>query len=149
MDNLPLFVLTRTKMDNCPNAVAVRSRPNEFQPKAVIGSSLVMKQICWPAIGRNQEIDKAVIVDIAIRRATSDLWTCECLAHLSGDFFKLAGANVAEQVGRFRVAHSLLNALDFILDMPIGNEDVLPTVIVVINEEAAEAQCYQSGPTHL
>ena len=44
---------------------------------------------------------------------------------------------------RLGVAHTLLHSLDFVFNVAVGDEDVGPAVVVVIEEEAAEAERHQ------
>ena len=46
---------------------------------------------------------------------------------------------------RLGVADALLHALDLIFDVAVGDEDVGPAVVVVVEEEAAEAERDQRG----
>src|SRR5712691_1568865 len=41
------------------------------------------------------------------------------------------------------VGDALLHPLDFIFDVTVGNEDVGPTIVIVIKEEATEAESNQ------
>ena len=50
---------------------------------------------------------------------------------------------------RFGVAHSLLHALDFILNVSVGDKNVGPAVVIVVEEKAAEAQGDKSGAADL
>src|SRR5438093_11706948 len=45
---------------------------------------------------------------------------------------------------RLGVAHPLLNFFNFILDMPVSDQNVGPAAIVVVEEEATETECDQS-----
>src|SRR5579883_1231472 len=47
------------------------------------------------------------------------------------------------------VPDTLLDALDVVLNMAVGHEDVLPSVVIVVEEETREAQCEQAIAAHL
>src|ERR1700693_5875335 len=52
-------------------------------------------------------------------------------------------------MGRLGIADPLLHMLDLIFNMAIGNKNILPAIVVVIEEETAEAQRDQRGPANL
>src|SRR5712671_8164325 len=49
---------------------------------------------------------------------------------------------------RLGVAHAFLHSFDLIFNMPIGDEDIRPAIIVIIEKKASEAQRDQSGPSN-
>src|SRR5215472_11347722 len=55
--HLPLLVATGGQTNDRTNAIAIRSRANEFEAQAVIGPPFVMKQVGWPAIGGDNNIE--------------------------------------------------------------------------------------------
>ena len=47
---------------------------------------------------------------------------------------------------RLRITDSLLHPLNLIFNMAVGNENILPAIIVVIKEEATETERHQRSP---
>src|SRR4029077_19751464 len=52
---------------------------------------------------------------------------------------------IPKQVRRLGVGNAFLYPLDLIFDVAVGDEDVGPPVVIVVEEEAAEAERDQSG----
>ncbi len=50
---------------------------------------------------------------------------------------------------RLGVAHALLHSLNLILDVAVGDENILPAIIVVIEKETSKSQRNQAGTPHL
>src|SRR5579872_7212600 len=47
------------------------------------------------------------------------------------------------------IAYALLNSLDRVFNMAIGDENILPAIVVEIEKETTKAQRYQSSSPHL
>src|SRR5215469_877250 len=141
--HLPLLVATGGQTNDRTDAIAIRSCANEFEAQAVIRPPFVMKQVGWPAIGGDNHIEEAVIVDVGISGRAGYFRSGKRLAHLSGDFRELSSPEIAEQVGRLGITDALLYALDLIFDVTVGDKNVGPAVVVVIEKEAAETEGHQ------
>src|SRR5882672_3830238 len=110
----------------------------------MIGAAFVVEQVCRPCVGGKEDVWEAIIVDVTIRRRSRDFWSGEYLAHLRGNFGELSSAQVPKQMRRLGIADTLLHALDFVFNVAVGNEDIRPAVVVVVEEEAAKAESDQS-----
>src|SRR6266567_2894517 len=55
---------------------------------------------------------------------------------------------VTEKVWRLGVAHSFLHALDLILNVAVGDKNIWPAVVVIVEEETSKAECDQRGPPY-
>ena len=49
---------------------------------------------------------------------------------------------------RLGIAYALLHALDCVFDVSIGDKDIGPAVIIVVEEKTAKAQCHQTGASN-
>src|SRR5215831_3516062 len=47
---------------------------------------------------------------------------------------------------RLGIAHALLNLFDLVFDVTVGDENVQPAIIVVIEKEASESESHQCCP---
>ena len=83
-----------------------------------------MKQVGRPGVGGQQNVEVAVVVDVAISRGPRHLWRREGIPHLRRDFGKFSPAEVAEQMRGLGIADPLLHALDLIFNMAVGHENV-------------------------
>jgi len=57
----------------------------------------------------------------------------------------LATAEIAEQVGRLRITDALLHPLDLIFNVTVGDKNIWPAVVVVIEKETAKTERDQGG----
>src|SRR5213594_2992511 len=98
------------------------------------------------AVGCQQYVKRAVIIDVGISRAPCHFWSRECSSNLRCSLFELAISQISKQMWRLRIAHALLHPLDFGLDVAGGDQDVRPAVVVIVEEETAEPQRHESCP---
>ena len=101
---------------------------------------VVLEQKRRSSVCGEQQIQAPVIVDVAISCATANARRIECGAKSLRYFLKIAFADVAKQVRRHGILHVWLHALDIAIDVAIGDEDVRPTVQVIIKKEATKAE---------
>ena len=105
----------------------------------MIRPALVVEQVRRSRIRGQQNVEKAVVVDVAIRRGPRHFRRRKDIAHLRRDFRELSAAKIAKQVRRLGITHALLHPLDLIFNMAVGDENILPAVVVVIEKEAARS----------
>jgi len=105
-----------------------------------------VEQPCATTVRRQQDILHPIVVDVGVCRASRHFRTGEGRAYLVGYFLEPASPKVTKQVWRLRIGDALLNALNFVLNVPVSDEDVGPSVIVVVEEEATEAKSHQCVP---
>ena len=105
----------------------------------------MVEQICRAGICGQQDVGEAVVVDVGVGRGTCYFWRGEGCPHLRGHFRELSAAQISEQVRGLGVADAFLHALDLVFDVAVGYEDVGPPVVVVVEEEAAEAERDERG----
>src|SRR5262245_6282707 len=104
-----------------------------------------MKESNCTGIGGDQQVEIAVVIYIGVSGSAAHARRAECRPHLPSHLLELPLAKIAEQMRRLAVLDTLLDFLDVILYMSIGDEDVGATVQVIIKEEAGEAQREQAG----
>ena len=99
-------------------------------------------------VGRDQEIQVAIPIEIGIGGAPRDHRPVEVRAHGGRCVLKSVIGHVAEQQRSFAVAHLRLHFADFLLDVPVGGENIRVAIQVVIEEEDAEGEREQACPPH-
>src|SRR5258708_37635125 len=101
------------------------------------------------AIGHEEDVESTVVIDVGVGGAPCDFRSGEGAPNFIRDLFKLAVPEIAEQVRRLSVADALLYTLDLVFDVAVGDEDVLPAVVIVVEEKTAEAQSYERRAANL
>jgi len=114
----------------------------------VIVPAFVVEQISAAAVGGHHDIQRAVVINIAISSAAADSWRSEGSAETLRHFDELAAANITKHMRRLGVAHALLYLFDLVFDVAVRYQNVGPAVVVVIEEETAEAESDQSRAAH-
>src|SRR4051812_15451325 len=94
----------------------------------------------WTGIGGQQNVQGSVIVDVGVGCSTRYFRSGEGGPDFRRGFFEFTVPEVAEEVRRLGVAHTLLHAFDLVFDVTIGDQDVGPAIVVVVEEKAAEAK---------
>src|ERR1700674_6105028 len=106
-------------------------------------AAVIVKQVGSATIGGHQHVERSIVINVGVSSAASDFWAGKCGSEGSRHFLKLSAAEVAKNVRRLRIAYPLLHALDFVLDVSVGHENIGPAVVVVVKKETAEAQSHQ------
>src|SRR5579872_748784 len=96
-------------------------------------------------IGRDEQIQIPVMVDIGVGGAASHDRPVEIGAHLRRHVLEFALTQIVKQQRRLLVLNLRLDAADLLLDVPVGGEDIGIAVQVVIEKEDAERECQQAG----
>src|SRR5262249_16538307 len=119
-----LPIIARLKMNHGSNAVTIRLGPNKLNAQAVIRSALVTDELCRTSDRWQDDIERAIGVDVGIGHATRNTRTREVCPHLGCDFRKFACSQIAEQMRRLRVMNTFLNGFDLIFYVSVGHEDI-------------------------
>ena len=106
----------------------------------MVCAPFVVEQPEPTTVGRDQHIERAIVINVGVGCAPRDFRAGKCRTHLLGYFLKPSATQIAEQVRRFRVGDALLHPLDFVFNVAVGHENIGPAVVVVIEEEATESQ---------
>jgi len=112
-------------------------------------AAFIMKQVGLPSIGREQDVQRTVVVDIGIGCAAGHFRAGEACAQRTSDLLKFAPAKIPKHMRRLSISDPLLDALDLILNVSVDDENVGPAIIVVVKEKAPEAERYQGCSTDL
>src|SRR5205823_2286918 len=109
----------------------------------VLSSADVVEKIGRAAVGGQEDVRRAVVVDIGAGRAARHQPLRE--SHGAAHVLEPASASVVERERTLGVAHLGLNEADVRLDVSVGDEKVLEAVQVVVEEEKAEREREQAG----
>src|SRR6185312_4767646 len=139
-DHLRLFDITGENLDDGADAIAIGLRSEQLNADAVIACTLIAIQIGTTAIGGHQHVKRAIIVYVGISRATTDAWCSETCAKRLRYLDKLAITQIAKYVRRLVVAHPLLHFFNLVFNVAVGDQNVRPSVVIVIKKETAEAE---------
>jgi hypothetical protein len=67
---------------------------------------------------------------------------------LRGNFLELAASQVSKQMRRLGIANALLYSFDGIFNVAVGDKNIRPAVVVVIEKEATKSQRNQRRAPH-
>ena len=113
--------------------------------------ALVQQQPHGAAVGRDDDVDVAVVVDVAERGASADLGALEGRPAVAARIDEAPVAGIVEQLvlhlERVRLAALRLDCIDG----AVGDEEIEPAVVVVVEPVGAEARdrCRQRAETRL
>src|SRR5439155_1348738 len=130
------------------NSVAIGSYSDELDSQAVIGHAFIVEEVSAAAVRGHQHIQRAVVINVGVCGTASNFWSRKCAPERLRSFDELATAKVAEHMRRLGIADALLYLLDLIFNVPVRDENIRPTVVVIIKEEASEAERDQGRATH-
>src|SRR5208283_4331831 len=100
------------------NAVAVRARADGFDANGVVAASAdVVEKVSRAAVGGQQNVGRAVVINIRVRRAAGHKIPREAQG-LAG-FLKSLIAFIMEDERKLRVTHLWLDAIDVGLDVAV------------------------------
>src|SRR5437762_1330227 len=136
-------------MNHCANAIAIGFSSNQLDSQAVIGAAIVAEKSGRSTVRGHNYIEIAVIVDVGIGCPTRDARTREICSHLGRSLSKLSLAEIAKQVRRLCVVHSLLNGLNLIFYMAVRHQDIRPAVEIIVKEKTAEPDREQARASEL
>ncbi len=109
---------------------------------------VVAIEVSGAVVGSDQQVQVAVAIEVAIRKATTDFGTVELSASLGRDLAENSLAAVEEQLRRLCVSDIAANVANRFVDVPIGNGEVEPSVEVDIKKRAAEAEAVSGCDTY-
>src|SRR5436309_2141679 len=138
----PLLILhqvTGRELDASADGVAVRFRADKENFQPMIGVSAVVAQQLRPlAIVTNQNVDVAVIIEIAGRCAAAYAGRLHAGTEPQAHVFKPAPPDIAEHQLGLTIACIGAIALDVIQYVSIGHKEITRTVVVVIKEAGSK-----------
>ncbi len=118
--------------------VAIRSRADRLHSQQIVLICIVVSQQPRGSIVcRNQQIQIAIVIEIAVSRAATDNRALQSAAQLRRHFFKFLLAFVAKEVRRLRVLHVRLDHADVVRNVPVRGEHVEQAIEIVVEEKHA------------
>src|SRR5262249_35452776 len=127
--------------------VAIRGRPPQFHSQGMIPvATIIAKEKRRPAVGGDQQVQVAVIIDIRVGRAPGNLGRAEGGPCGSRRFLESPASEVTKKVWRLAIRDSLLDTLNSVVDVAVGDKDVRPAVQIVVKEKTGEAKGQERSP---
>ncbi len=96
-------------------------------------------------VGRHQQIDVAVPIEVAAGEATTDPWLSEAAARKARDVAKRGVPLVEEEQWRLCVSDIAPDVADRFIDVAVGHDQIEAPVEIQIGKDAAEAQACERG----
>src|SRR5450755_1897379 len=119
----------------CADAVTVRARAHSFHSEHVVLVAVVIaQQSSRPIVGGDEQIEVAVIVEVAVCRAAADDGPWQRRSELGRDFLKLFLAQIAEQMRRLSILEGGLHHADVIGNVAVDGEKIEQAVQIVVKE---------------
>src|SRR5262245_36028938 len=137
----------RADADASARRVAVALGAYEFDTEKMSARAAVAQQQRRVAVVGDDDVHIAVVVEIGERSPASRVRRRETVARRFGHFDEFARAVVAEELIDLFVADGR-GQFDLRVDVAVGDEEVEPTVVVEIEETAAEAKDVFGSLTH-
>src|SRR5580765_7817516 len=120
-----------------------------METDAVVAGKLVVAiQVSGTVIGRDEQVQVAVAVEIAVGKASTDFGTVKFGARLRGNLAEDPLAAVEEELWRLSVSDIAANVANSLVDVSVGNGEVEPAVEVDVEKRAAEAEAVSGGNAH-
>src|SRR5205085_6584308 len=91
-------------------------------------------------IGGDQDVEIAIVVEIAECRATADLGLSKICTRLRRYIVKSGGPPVQKQMGRLLVTRVSPEIAHGVVDVAVHHQEVQQTIQIRIEKEAAEPQ---------
>src|SRR5215471_2471214 len=141
LHHAPEFLIAGLHNDLRSYAVAIGSRANRLDPEQVVLiASVVSQQSRGTIVGRDQQIEVAIIIEVAISCSPRDDGLLQSLAQFRRYLIELLLAEIAKEVRRLRVLHFGLHRADVIGHVAIGGKNVRQPVEIIIKKETGERQ---------
>ena len=123
------------------DAIAIRARAHGLHPQHVVLISIVVaQQPCRAIVGRNHQIQIAVVVEISVGRAAAHDRPLQRGTEFRGHFFKLVLAQIAEKMRRLRILHVGLHHADVVGNVAVDGENIQQAIEIIVKEESAEGE---------
>src|SRR6516225_5803614 len=121
------------------DAVTVRACADRLDADGVIlRTAYIVEKVSWTAVGCQQNVQCAIIVDVGISGATPHEIARE--SELVADFLKLVVTFIVKNQRHLSVGDLRLDARDIGLDVAVGDEEVFEAVEVVVKEKQAKGE---------
>jgi hypothetical protein len=104
---------------------------------AVAIAAFVQQQLHWSAVAGDEQIEIAIVVDVALRQRTAHRLGGERRPRLSADITKSI-ARVAQQQTRLRVLRAFPELGDVVDDVAVDDCEITSAVVVIVQERDSE-----------
>src|SRR6202022_4259868 len=139
----PLF---RNHMDSSPESIAVADGADKIDEQPVIrGSALIAKNNCGPVVAIDRDIDRPIVIQVSERCAPCrqrypERWTAfsRYVAELPRIVF--------HEKEWFEVTKGRISQFDIVHDVSLGEKDVEPAVVVVVDHFRSPAGVLHRDP---
>ncbi len=125
-------------------AIAVGFRANQLDAQALVrrrsALRIISEQVYRTAVRGKEQVQAAVIIEISVGGASPNTRGCERQTERLGDFLEFSFTVIPEEMRRHGVFYVGLHALNVRINMAVGDENIRPTVEIVVEEKAAESQ---------
>src|SRR4030095_16904042 len=133
----------RVDLDPGANRTPVRARSDTLHHQPVVPVPALVAQQGGPGIQVvHDDVDVAVVVQITERASASVIFSHDSRSRLRGNVFEAALAQIAIENAALFVGDMQLAARQLSVDMAIGDENVLPAVVVEIKKADAETEIF-------
>src|SRR5207253_10684786 len=103
-------------------------------------AAAIVEQQRWVSVVCVYDIHAAVAIEIGEADSAAHIGRLKAAARQLGSFDKLAVAFVVEQHISLLIVNFRCSLFDLRIDMSIGDENVLPTIVIVIEEASTESK---------
>ncbi len=155
---LALRAIAGTRLDHVPRLTAVGQLQSDFRADAVavrryalrlyaqqiiLIAAVIAQQSRRPVVSGDEKIGVAVVVEIAVGRASRNCRVLHGSPQFRSHGFKAFLSEVAKQVRRLRVFDLGLHRAYVVRDVAVGRKDVREPVQIIIEKEAGERERQQ------
>src|SRR6202022_1478254 len=120
-------------------AIAPSSHQLEIQEVTAVSSAVVQHQGRISVVG-DYNVPETVVVEIGERNAAPDVRSAKAVARRLAHVHKLAIVIVVEERVELFVADVRRGLLNFWIHVAVGNKNIQPAIVVVVEEAPAKAQ---------
>src|ERR1700722_4144423 len=127
------------ELDFGADGVAIAFVTDEFEREPVIGGDrFVAKDVSGAIVGGNHGVDTTIIVQVTGSQSAADPGLLKDFSGTGGHVHKAVPV-IAEQEKRLAIAEIGIAELDSVEIVALGNQEVLPAVIVVVEKNGNPA----------
>ena len=129
---------TRIRAPIASRLLFVPDQP-EIQKMISVAAAVVQQQRNVSVVG-DHNIHESVVVEVRERDAPSDVGSLKSVARRLAHFHELAIVLVVKQGIELLVVNPRRGLLDFGINVAVGDKDIQPAVVVVIEKAASKTQ---------
>jgi len=150
---LPLRPGGSDDFNDCANAVAIAFVADQMNANPVVaGLRLIHQDVERTAIFRDNGIHIAIVVDVARRHSATDPALLKQRAGNGGNIDEVLPVDVPRHQEMFPVVDLREGEIDIVEIVSLGDQQVLPSIVVVVGKSNAPAgmqQCHAAKSAHV